>query len=662
MRVQSAPPATETIGPESWRESTVRSIRLAERLVRLSRGPDRAGSARSRGAAQPGTPPPRTAGSREAGPGPGEEAAGSVDQQDVKKVRPVSADTLGPVSPSPRLPPACLRERCAGRSVGVALEHMRGVRAAEAALRGEAARLGAEARRLGRGRQALEGALSSLRRELLLNRRCVEGRGLRPTGAETVSVGSAGPRTHRRHIALRPAHGRTGILDCSHTVPQGSRTAVIQYHRDPGPQRYSTTGIQDCSHTVIYNTVIQSTVQCTAGLESRMYYTSLHYSNVVWNIVPLAQRNSLRYSWALSSGTPPKRQSLLETTPPSPAARERQLPQDAGLSGRRASQGRDGADQLLDRERAELTALKAQLEGRLRATVTQLQALSVCSRRLLDCAAERSRVLDLIPHTGSDGAGRAATPSPCGTSPTGPVTPECKEVMESSQAAFSQSQQLRQEIRQAIGQAVARQRATHQSVSEGLVRKIAETVILSQRLALSSAATRQAVHQQQRQLDWIQHSRDSALGPVSSADLLTRERLDRPVVRVYQRHPGTQLPEAGALIQVMQGSAGDAGGGVSASCDGLVSCPGCVSVCVCPVMDWLARCRFLSRPQGGAVLRRALGSSARDLALLQLARLRLDEDLRGKRAAARVDSAVLRMRRRHAECPRAPPRLPPSVC
>nr|XP_015194881.1 PREDICTED: coiled-coil domain-containing protein 105 [Lepisosteus oculatus] len=142
---------------------------------------------------------------------------------------------------------------------------------------------------------------------------------------------------------------------------------------------------------------------------------------------------------------------------------------------------------------------------------------------------------------------------------------ECKEVMESSQAAFSQSQQLRQEIRQAIGQAVARQRATHQSVSEGLVRKIAETVTLSQRLALSSAV-RQAVHQQQRQLDWIQHSRDSALGPVSSADLLTRERLDRPVVRVYQRHPGTQLPEAGALIQVMQGSAGDAGGGVSASC------------------------------------------------------------------------------------------------
>ena len=39
-------------------------------------------------------------------------------------------------------------------------------------------------------------------------------------------------------------------------------------------------------------------------------------------------------------------------------------------------------------------------------------------------------------------------------------------------------------------------------------------------------------------------------GPVASSDLSTREKLDRPIISVYQRHPGTNLPEAQEIVKV----------------------------------------------------------------------------------------------------------------
>lgn len=39
-------------------------------------------------------------------------------------------------------------------------------------------------------------------------------------------------------------------------------------------------------------------------------------------------------------------------------------------------------------------------------------------------------------------------------------------------------------------------------------------------------------------------------GPVSSSDVTTRERLDRPLASIYQRHAGTDLPEAAHLVHV----------------------------------------------------------------------------------------------------------------
>ncbi|KAJ8290154.1 hypothetical protein GJAV_G00009350 [Gymnothorax javanicus] len=256
---------------------------------------------------------------------------------------------------------------------------------------------------------------------------------------------------------------------------------------------------------------------------------------------------------------------------------------------------RDGADALLDCEKKELCELKAQLEGTLRDTLNQLQALSQCSKLLLECASERSCVLDLLPLSGVHSAGGQSTASQFTTKPdpTGPYTPECKQAMETSSLGLTQSQSLREKIRSLIGEALARQKSARRLVNEGLVKKISETVSLKQHLTLSSASARQAVHRKQRQVDCIQHSRDRSAGPVSSADLLSRERLDRPMVQVYNRHPGTQLPEAMLLVQ------------------------------------------------GGAVVQRCLLSSHGQLTQLRDAQLKLSEDMRAKGAAAQVDSSIM---------------------
>ncbi|XP_068616660.1 tektin-like protein 1 [Brachionichthys hirsutus] len=274
-----------------------------------------------------------------------------------------------------------------------------------------------------------------------------------------------------------------------------------------------------------------------------------------------------------------------------------------------AEMDRDGADHLLLWERRELVRLKQDLEGALRNTLGQLEALGQSSNRLLDGAGERARVLELMPRSGSAGGKRCTAGTFAEADPIGPFTPECKQALESSVVTVNQSQLLRQNIRRMLTGSLARQKTARETVNDGLLKKIAETVRLQRDLTVTSATVRQAVFRKQREMNCIQHSHGMLQGPESCSDLLAREKLDRPLVQVYQRHPGTQLPEASHLIQ------------------------------------------------GSALLKRSFMSSEDELARLRRTSLQLQDDRHGKTTAAQVDGAVVRMRRRHVDKRAVPPRF-----
>ncbi|XP_067367940.1 tektin-like protein 1 isoform X2 [Channa argus] len=296
---------------------------------------------------------------------------------------------------------------------------------------------------------------------------------------------------------------------------------------------------------------------------------------------------------------------------------EGQLRREAGKvtqEGIKLEKERGYLEKMLQSLRSDLTVNRRSSVERTRRPSTAETALGESSRQLLDCASERACVLDLLPHSGSAGGHGSAAQAFTKADPVSPFTPECKQALESSSLAVTQSQQLRETIRQMLTSGIGRQKAAHRAVNDGLVKKIAETVDLQQNLTLMSAATRQAMFRKQRELNCIRHSYGRAQGPEYSGDILSREKIDRPLVQVYQRHPGTKLPEATHLVQ------------------------------------------------GSASLKRCLMSSESELARLQRTCLVLLDDLHGKRAAAQVDAGIVHMRRQQVDKRAMPSVLQQGAC
>lgn len=279
----------------------------------------------------------------------------------------------------------------------------------------------------------------------------------------------------------------------------------------------------------------------------------------------------------------------------------------------------DGADDLLNAERAHLLNCKKALEAQLRSVQQQLQVLDAARRRLFNVLNERSRVMDLLNHSLSS-AGSQSAPTGLGRSrtsmdgrlsrlndlsgqpdPLGPYTPEADQALVDAQEARARSAYLRRELKDAIDRTEKLQKAAHKSVNDGLTQKVAETITLKQHLGVGLGENRHGIHRAQRWYDATDKARGYTMGPVAYSDIATRERLDRPMVKVFQRHPGTQLPEAQEIIR---------------SGDGLLQ---------------------------------SLSATSRNIGLLKLSQLRLRNDIKGKAMASSVDGSIIRLRRRKSD-------------
>eukprot|EP00117_Sycon_ciliatum_P032766 scpid60036/ scgid25341/ Coiled-coil domain-containing protein 105 len=316
--------------------------------------------------------------------------------------------------------------------------------------------------------------------------------------------------------------------------------------------------------------------------------------------------------------------------------------------------GYDGADSLIESELMQLQDLKAQLELQLYTVKEQLYELHDSRVRILANIQERSQVLKLSASHGFTmgartdrrirsapvGHSRAASaPAVTLTTPTSragertssrsqprpqssavrpqaahersvtfsgmdtgstlPCTDEVSNSLDTAMLSVKESRRQRDQASRLMSDTTALQQAALRSVNDGLTQKVAETVTLKQHLILSEAETRASMHRNQRWLEHQELTQGYTMGPINSKDLTSRERLDRPLIRTYQSHPGTNLPEA----------------------------------------------RELARNSN--IMESSMRRTQRSLGMLRLAKNKLEADCADKHAAANVDSDAIRLRRRH---------------
>uniref|UniRef100_A0A8C3HGI2 Tektin like 1 n=1 Tax=Chrysemys picta bellii TaxID=8478 RepID=A0A8C3HGI2_CHRPI len=264
-----------------------------------------------------------------------------------------------------------------------------------------------------------------------------------------------------------------------------------------------------------------------------------------------------------------------------------------------AEQAPDQVDALLRWEHKELQRLKVELQGDMDMSEAHLKALGRCQQTLGMLCQERGQVLELLgqplrmvlleaereswlslSRPPSPFVMRNPTPEP---SPVGPYTPGM---------AWPAPPQ---------GPSIALQEGgvTHPCGDPMCPPHLILCSLPGQeRLYMALGGMRSTLNRCQRFHGELGITQGMTMGPESSQYLEAREKLTRPLVRVYQRHVGTQLPEAQILTQ------------------------------------------------GSVLLERSMQKAAANVQQMQATQRHLHTSIRDKQTGFHVDASVQRLRRR----------------
>ncbi|XP_029773540.1 coiled-coil domain-containing protein 105 [Suricata suricatta] len=225
----------------------------------------------------------------------------------------------------------------------------------------------------------------------------------------------------------------------------------------------------------------------------------------------------------------------------------------------------DKADSMLTWEKEELKSMKRKMEEDMEKSEDLLKALASCRDTLAFCCKERLQAVDLMNQPLDkvlEQAGRhswvnlSRIPSPCSQGqktpppdPVGTYTPECATALYEAKRLLMESKDTLLEMAKNEEDLREQQHQISDRVCASLAQKMRETLELKEIMNMTLGLMRGTIHRCTKFNQEMYITRGLIKGPLSKCHMETREKLDRPLVRVYQRHVGTQLPEATRLAQ-----------------------------------------------------------------------------------------------------------------